>query len=156
MRRLHKRTQGLKGRKSFNSCNGLRVHFIVASRHVVMKPIKVSLAIAGFMSILSLAPAQLSNVTTPSLNLTAIAASNGSSVLECWQFPGFVASAQAGTSGALNLFLGDTANVSYTILPARFNGGLHTAPTSQYVSVLHMHETPCVGHSSENTMTILS
>jgi len=121
-----------------------------------MKPIKVSLAFAAFMSIFSLAPAQLSNITTPSLNLTAIAASDGSSVLECWQFPGFAASAQAGTSGALNLFLGDTANVSYTILPARFNGGLHTAPAAQYVFLLHMHKIPCVSHFIENMLAIIS
>src|ERR1700722_8468454 len=46
----------------------------------------------------------------PALNLTAISASNGSSVLECWALPGFVASTQAGTVGALNLVLGDLAN----------------------------------------------
>jgi len=99
-----------------------------------MKPAQILSAFASLVGIGSFASAQISNITTPSLNLTAIAASNGSSVLECWQFPGFAASAQAGTSGALNLFLGDTANMSYTIIPARFNGGVHTAPAAQYVS----------------------
>lgn len=75
--------------------------------------------------------AQLSNTTTSSLNLTAIAASNGASVLECWQIGGFASSAQAGTAGALSLFLGDAANISYTIIPARFNGGVHRAPAAQ-------------------------
>ena len=67
----------------------------------------------------------------PALNLTAISASNGSSVLECWALPGFVASTQAGTVGALNLVLGDLANATYTIIPPRFNGGLHQAPAPQ-------------------------
>lgn len=86
---------------------------------------------ALFLSLLSLTGAQLSNVTTPSLNLTAIAASSGASVLECWQFPGFAASATAGTSGALNLFLGEVSNMSYTIILPRFDGGIHRAPAAQ-------------------------
>lgn len=75
--------------------------------------------------------AQLSNVTTPSLNLTAISAANGGSTLECWQLPGVVASAGAGTVGALNLFLGDLSNATYTVIPPRFNGGVHNAPAAQ-------------------------
>jgi hypothetical protein len=67
----------------------------------------------------------------PALNLTAVSASNGSSVLECWALPGFVASTQAGTAGALNLVLGDLANATYTVIPPRFNGGLHKAPAPQ-------------------------
>jgi len=74
---------------------------------------------------------QLSNVTTPSLNLTAISASNGASVLECWQLPGFVSSSVAGTVGALNLFLGDLSNATYTVIPSRFDGGVHNAPAPQ-------------------------
>jgi hypothetical protein len=75
--------------------------------------------------------AQLSNLTTPSLNLTTISASNGASTLECWQLPGFKTSAQAGTSGALNLFLGELSNATYTVIPSRFNGGIHNAPSAQ-------------------------
>jgi hypothetical protein len=82
----------------------------------------------------SQARAQLSNITTPSLNLTALSASGGASILECWQLPGFTTSAQAGTSGALNLFLGDISNASYTVIPGRFDGGIHNAPAAQYVS----------------------
>lgn len=75
--------------------------------------------------------AQLNNVTTPTLNLTAISAANGASTLECWQLPGVVASAGAGTVGALNLFLGDLSNATYTVIPSRFNGGVHNAPAAQ-------------------------
>jgi hypothetical protein len=74
-----------------------------------------------------------SSFVPPALNLTAISASNGNSTLECWALPGFVASAQAGTVGALNLFLGDLANATYTVIPPRFNGGLHKAPAPQSV-----------------------
>jgi len=75
--------------------------------------------------------AQLNNITTPSLNLTAISAANGASVLQCWQLPGFAASSSAGTVGALNLFLGDLSNATYTVIPPRFNGGIHNAPAAQ-------------------------
>jgi hypothetical protein len=75
--------------------------------------------------------ASASSLVPPALNLTAISASNGNSILECWALPGFVASAQAGTAGALNLFLGDLANATYTIIPPRFDGGLHNAPAPQ-------------------------
>ena len=87
--------------------------------------------LASLIGTLALTAAQLNNITTPSLNLTAIAARNGSSVLECWQLPEFVTSATAGVAGALTLFLGDTANATYTVLPPRFNGGVHTAPAAQ-------------------------
>jgi len=80
--------------------------------------------------------AQLSNVTTPTLNLTAISAVNGQSVLECWQIPEFAASASAGTVGALNLFLGDGSNATYTVIPPRFNGGVHNAPAVQYARAI--------------------
>lgn len=75
--------------------------------------------------------AQLSNVTTPDLNLTAISAANGASTLECWQLPGVLASSGAGTVGALNLFLGDLSNATYTVIPPRYNGGAHNAPAAQ-------------------------
>ncbi|KAJ6443755.1 small secreted protein [Purpureocillium lavendulum] len=78
--------------------------------------------------------AQLNEQTTPTLNLTAIGASNGESTLECWQLDSpFKLSTGAGTSGALGLFLGDLSNATYTVLPGRFDGGLHRAPAQQFV-----------------------
>ncbi|KAJ9144623.1 hypothetical protein NKR23_g5993 [Pleurostoma richardsiae] len=77
--------------------------------------------------------AQLNSSTTPSLNLTAIGALNGESTLECWQLGPFASSSTPGVSGALNLFLGDASNASYTVIPGRFDGGLHNAPALQYV-----------------------
>ncbi|KAE9967854.1 hypothetical protein EG328_007946 [Venturia inaequalis] len=79
------------------------------------------------------AAAQLTIQTTPSLNVTAIASRDGVSAIECWQIPGFKASADKGTVGSLSLFLGDTANATYTVLPPRFDGGVHNAPVNQFV-----------------------
>ena len=73
----------------------------------------------------------LSNVTTPSLNVTTSTARNNVSILQCWSIPGFAASATAGTSGALNLFLGNVTNSSFTVIPPRFDGGVHVAPVPQ-------------------------
>ena len=97
-----------------------------------MRLLRYSL-LSAFVCQIIVAQTILSNITTPSLNLTTLTGRNNASVLECWSIPGFAASSTAGTSGALNLFLGDTANASYTILPARFNGGVHRAPAPQYV-----------------------
>jgi hypothetical protein len=77
------------------------------------------------------ANAQSSTSVPSALNLTAISASKGNSVLECWALPGFASSAQAGTVGALNLVLGDLANATYTVIPPKFNGGLHKSPAPQ-------------------------
>ena len=69
------------------------------------------------------------------LNITAISGQNGLSVLECWQIlPGFTTSSQAGTTGASILQLGNVANVSYSVIPPKFNAGLHNAPNTQYVT----------------------
>lgn len=95
----------------------------------------------------------LSNTTTPSLNLTAIAGRGGKSVLECWQLPGFAASAGAGTVGALSLPLGSLSNATYTVLPARFNGGLHAAPYKQYypLQALVLSSTILTYHFSDSS-----
>ncbi|KAL8633729.1 hypothetical protein Q9189_000465 [Teloschistes chrysophthalmus] len=68
------------------------------------------------------------------LNLTAIATRNNVSVLECWQLANpFVASSTPGVTGAEVLQLGQGGNVSLTVIPPRFDGGLHNAPVVQYV-----------------------
>ena len=66
------------------------------------------------------------------LNITTLAAFNGSSVLECWQLNSTLAtSSESGTTGAFLSALGDVANMSYTILPAGYDGGRHNAPAAQ-------------------------
>jgi hypothetical protein len=65
------------------------------------------------------------------LNVSAITGCNGESVFECWSVGPFATSSVSGLSGASTLFMGETANATYTVVPPRFDGGLHTAPAVQ-------------------------
>jgi hypothetical protein len=94
-------------------------------------------ALASILALAAAATAQLSpNITTPTLNLTAISTSNGSSIFECWQLPSFVTSAGAGTVGALNLSLGKSRQRNIYRHPPRFDGGIHNASAPQFVVFL--------------------
>lgn len=78
----------------------------------------------------------LSNVTN-TFNVTALTTLNGKSIFQCWALqPAFTFSNQQGTIGAQSLQLGNLANASYSIIPARFNAGQHTAPAVQWVVFL--------------------
>ncbi|KAI1799470.1 hypothetical protein F4811DRAFT_543738 [Daldinia bambusicola] len=69
------------------------------------------------------------------LNITAIGARDGSSTLECWQMnTPFNSSSDPGTAGSLVTDLGGVSNVSYSIIPPGYDGGLHHAPYAQWVS----------------------
>lgn len=69
------------------------------------------------------------------LNVTAIVADHGYSTLECWQLDApFDISDEPGTAGSAVTQLGDTSNVSYSVLPPHYDGGVHTAPHNQYVN----------------------
>ncbi|KAI0383862.1 hypothetical protein F5Y04DRAFT_249866 [Hypomontagnella monticulosa] len=68
------------------------------------------------------------------LNLTALTGRDGISVLECWQLTTpLITSNVPGVAGSATLELGDVANATYTVIPPRFDGGLHHAPVKQYV-----------------------
>jgi hypothetical protein len=79
-----------------------------------------------------LLPFLMAAVVALNFNVTALSASAGSSTIECWQtdIP-FALSTQPGTAGSGTVFLSDAANVSYTIIPSAFDGGLHNAPFHQ-------------------------
>lgn len=65
-------------------------------------------------------------------NLTAIGAANGKSTLECWQIKRpFDVSTDPGTAGTKAQQLGDLTNLTLSVLPPKFDGGLHTAPFVQ-------------------------
>lgn len=66
------------------------------------------------------------------LNITAIGAANGRSTIECWQITRpFDISTDPGTAGTAAQQLGDLTNLTFTILPPQFDGGLHNAPFVQ-------------------------
>ncbi|KAI1096278.1 hypothetical protein F5B19DRAFT_438584 [Rostrohypoxylon terebratum] len=68
------------------------------------------------------------------LNVTALTGKKNVSVLECWQLSTpFVTSNVSGVVGTHTLELGAASNATYTILPIRFEGGLHNAPFKQWV-----------------------
>ncbi|PFH62466.1 hypothetical protein XA68_13368 [Ophiocordyceps unilateralis] len=72
-------------------------------------------------------------ISISNLNLTALAASDGKSTLECWQVGPFESSTRAGTSGTPSFFFGDVVNATYAVIPPKFDGGLHNAPAFQFV-----------------------
>ncbi|PLB38239.1 WD40 repeat-like protein [Aspergillus candidus] len=77
--------------------------------------------------------------TTPqTLTLTVLNAQNNHSTLECWALvPGFERASEPGISGTASLSLGAlSGNASYTMIPPRFDGGLHNAPGLQWVIFL--------------------
>lgn len=66
------------------------------------------------------------------LELTAIVTQDGNSALECWRLEDpFTTSSGAGTVGASTLVISDLANATYTVIPPRFEGGVHNAPHPQ-------------------------
>ena len=77
------------------------------------------------------------------LELTSIVTKKGVSAFECWRLKSpFSTSSGAGTSGASTLNINDLANATYTILPPRFEGGVHNAPHAQCVVFLINHPRP--------------
>lgn len=71
--------------------------------------------------------AQIPNTSPPTLNLTAISASNGESVIECWALK----SKPASFAAASNFYLGGVSNSTYSVIPPHTVVGLHHAPNVQ-------------------------
>ncbi|KAI2468053.1 hypothetical protein F4781DRAFT_283509 [Annulohypoxylon bovei var. microspora] len=68
------------------------------------------------------------------LNLTTLTAKNNVSVIECWQLSTpFTTSDTPGVVGLQMLDMGGVVNATYTVIPGRFDGGLHNAPFKQWV-----------------------
>ncbi|GJE88827.1 hypothetical protein PsYK624_049140 [Phanerochaete sordida] len=71
------------------------------------------------------------------LELSAIVTKNNNSALECWRLTDpFATSVGAGTAGASSMDINNLANATYTVLPPRFEGGVHNAPHPQLVVFL--------------------
>ncbi|KAL1848874.1 hypothetical protein Daus18300_013486 [Diaporthe australafricana] len=70
-------------------------------------------------------------------NITALGAANNASTIECWQMDTpFTISTQQGTAGSAQLQLGNASTVSYSVLPAQYDAGVHNAPANQWVLFL--------------------
>ncbi|RYP70509.1 hypothetical protein DL771_005446 [Monosporascus sp. 5C6A] len=70
-------------------------------------------------------------------NITAISARYGNSTIECWQLgSSFSVSAQPGIAGGGMARLGDVSEMTYNVIPANSEGGLHNAPSNQWVVAL--------------------
>lgn len=78
-------------------------------------------------TLIQLFHAQTPNTCSPALNLTAISASNGESVIECWALK----SKPANFAAASNFYLGGVSNGTYSVIPPRTVVGLHHAPYVQ-------------------------
>lgn len=101
-------------------------------------PPEVSYLLIDTMRLSILLPALASALAAAeSLNITTLAARNNRSTLECWALePDFAVSTESGTAGSKSLSLGPiggSSNSSYSVIPAKFDGGRHNAPALQYV-----------------------
>ncbi|KAF1958511.1 hypothetical protein CC80DRAFT_546741 [Byssothecium circinans] len=84
---------------------------------------------------MGLAVAQTPNTTY--LTATAIVTKNNNSAFECWQLTEpFRRSSVPGVSGTQVATISNNTNFAYTILPPRYDGGIHTAPAPQLVHFL--------------------
>ena len=85
------------------------------------------------LSLFSNTMATKENTAAPeNLDVTAISTRNSESSLECWRLAApFVVSSQSGVMGAAFSNLGETRNVSYGVVPAKYDGGWHNGPNMQ-------------------------
>lgn len=78
------------------------------------------------------------------------------SALECWKFttPLTVPSTPGISGSMLYAFNLSTAN-EYTVIPARFDGGIHNAPAPQYAAPSHTSRRPKMAFVSPNVQICL-
>lgn len=70
----------------------------------------------------------------------ALVTKNNKTVFECWQLnEPFKRSSVPGVSGTQVATISNNTNFAYTILPPRYDGGIHTAPAAQYACLFHSH-----------------
>ncbi|ORY06151.1 hypothetical protein BCR34DRAFT_571545 [Clohesyomyces aquaticus] len=92
--------------------------------------------ISSLSLLVSLTTAQTVSNTTH-LTATALVTKNNNSAFECWQLTEpFKRSSVPGVSGTQVVTFANITNGAYTILPPRFDGGIHTAPAPQLVHFL--------------------
>ncbi|KAI0883297.1 uncharacterized protein GGS22DRAFT_168354 [Annulohypoxylon maeteangense] len=76
----------------------------------------------------------LSSVTALKPNVTAVAAVDGHSTIQCWQLDNeFTSKNVLNRSSIYSADLGGVANLSYTFIPPNYDQGVHSAPFNQWV-----------------------
>ncbi|KAF3040667.1 hypothetical protein E8E12_002767 [Didymella heteroderae] len=84
-------------------------------------------------SMISTCLSQSSSKTTY-LTAPALVTLNNLTTIQCWRLATpFATSNTPGTNGAKAAVISNVTNLAYTVLPPRFDGGLHTAPAPQIV-----------------------
>ncbi|KAI2465657.1 hypothetical protein F4781DRAFT_16416 [Annulohypoxylon bovei var. microspora] len=67
-------------------------------------------------------------------NITAVAAVDGYSTIQCWQLDNaFTSKTVLNRSSIYSADLGGVANLSYTFIPPNYDQGVHSAPFNQWV-----------------------
>ncbi|KAI1214547.1 uncharacterized protein F4807DRAFT_1460 [Annulohypoxylon truncatum] len=67
-------------------------------------------------------------------NITAVAAVDGHSTIQCWQLDNaFTSKNVLNRSSIYSADLGGAANLSYTFIPPNYDQGVHSAPYNQWV-----------------------
>lgn len=81
---------------------------------------------------LAFALAAQSAVLATKMDVTVVGTANGHARFECWELAApFVSSAQSGVVGTQTANLGDVTNITYNVIPAGFDSGIHNAPYYQ-------------------------
>jgi hypothetical protein len=92
------------------------------------------LFVAVFFAALAAAQADLN---TTYLVAPALVTKNNHTIIQCWKLASpFIRSAVPGVNGAQVATISNNTNLAYSILPPRFDGGIHTAPSPQLVHFL--------------------
>lgn len=101
-------------------------------------PLAFIFLLLNLKSLFNANPTTATATDPKTLNITTIAANaQKESIIECWQLTApFIASAAAGTLGAIFAQLGESGATSYGLIPAEFDGGMHNAPVVQWVAFL--------------------
>lgn len=102
--------------------------------NVIVYLSSVLVAVVGFL----LAPASTQANSTYLTATALVTDSHNNSAFECWQLCNpFMTTSTPGQAGTKVATVGNITNGAYTVLPPRFNGGIHVAPAVQY-GILHV------------------
>lgn len=94
--------------------------------------------IIGLTAVLTTAIAQSPPTNTTYLTAPALVTSaDNSTIFQCWRLmTPFKQSGTPGVKGATSAIVANFTTYAYTIIPPRFDGGLHNAPVPQLVHFL--------------------